>query len=274
MSILKKKSLWFTLYGILITVAFLYLLFPSDIVKSRLEDALNSPDLIFKTESLRPSFPLGLKLKNITISSAPSGNFSFQGNLLDLQLSLLSFFKKHIYIGVSGKAYGGDFDGRFALASLSRMYPPIEGKLNFQNINLAKYTLIRNLMGKELTGKAGGSLEYTLADEVSKNNSGKIALFLTKGTFPLAETFLGLNRIDFDRGEMQAQLKNGSIKLEKLEVFGSQVNCYLKGEIIPADDFKSSQLNLNGFIEILGKNKVKTTVTISGTLASPTLRYI
>ena len=38
MSILKKKALWFTLYGILITVIFLYLLFPSDIVKSRLEE--------------------------------------------------------------------------------------------------------------------------------------------------------------------------------------------------------------------------------------------
>ena len=112
MSILKKKALWFTLYGIFITVVFLYLLFPSDIVRSRLEDAVNSSGFILKMESLRPSLPLGLKMKNITISSGLIGNISFQGDLLDLQLNPLSFFQKHTYLGLSGKAYGGNFDGR------------------------------------------------------------------------------------------------------------------------------------------------------------------
>ena len=57
MSILNKKLLWFTLYGIFITVVFLYLLFPSDLVKSKLENAVNSQDFILKIESLQPSLP-------------------------------------------------------------------------------------------------------------------------------------------------------------------------------------------------------------------------
>ena len=126
MSILIKKTLWFTLYGIFITVVFLYLLFPSDIVQSRLEDAVNSSGFILKMESLRPSLPLGLKLKDITISSASSADIPFQGDLLDLQLNPLSFFQKHTYLGLSGRAYGGDFDGRIGLASLSQIYPPVE----------------------------------------------------------------------------------------------------------------------------------------------------
>jgi hypothetical protein len=62
--------------------------------------------------------------------------------------------------------------------------------------------------------------------------------------------------------------------MEKLEIFGSQINYFLKGEITIADDFKLSQLNLNGVIEILGPNKAKMNVTIGGTLTNPIFRYI
>jgi len=210
MSILKKKALWFTLYGIFITVVFLYLLFPSDVVKSRLEEAVNSPDFILKMEKLRPSLPFGLKLKNITISSASSTNIPFQGDLLDLQMNPLIFFQKNKYIGLSGQAYGGDFDGRIGLASLSQIYPPVEGKLKFKNIDLARDSLIRTLLGREITGKASGDWTYISTGEVSKNSSGTIALFLTKGTYPLAEPFLGLKRIEFDRGEYKLNLKMAS----------------------------------------------------------------
>jgi len=274
MSILKKKTLWFTLYGIFITVVFLYLLFPSDIVQSRLEDAVHSSGFILKMETLRPSLPLGLKMKDTTISSASSVNIPFQGDLLDLQLNPLSFFQKHTYLGLSGKAYGGKFDGRVGLASLSQMYPPKEGNLNFQNIDLTRYAFIKTLLGREITGGARGNLSYISAKEISGKGYGTIALFLTKGTYPLAEPFLGLKRIEFDRGEIKAQLKNGSLKMEKLEISGPQINCFLKGEITLADDFKLSQLNLTGVMEISGQNKVKMNVTIGGTLTNPIFRYI
>jgi type II secretion system protein N len=255
-------------------VVFLYLLFPSDIVRSKLEDAVNSSGFILKMETLRPSLPWGLKMKNITISSASSADIPFQGDWLDVQLNPWSFFQKHTYLGLSGRAYGGKFDGRVLLASLSKIYPPVEGNLNFQNIDLAGCALIKTLLGKEITGGAKGNLSYISAKEIHGKDSGTIALFLTKGTYPLAEPFLGLKRIEFDRGEIKAQLKNGILKMEKLEIAGQQINCFLKGEITLADDFKSSQLNLNGVMEIMGQNKAKMNVTIGGTLANPIFRYI
>lgn len=274
MSILNKKALWFTLYGIFITVVFLYLLFPSDLVKSRLENAVNSPDFIFKMESLRPSLPFGLKLKNIVLSSTSPANISFQGDSLDLQFRPWSFLKKHTYLGLGGKAYGGNFDGRVGITSLSKIYPPIEGKLNFKNIDLARFALIKIFLGKEVTGKINGIWTYISNGEVGKNSSGTIALFLTGGAYPLVEPFLGLNRIEFDRCEIQAQLKNGIIKIEKLQTSGPQINCLLKGEITLADDLKNSQLSLNGTMEISGKNKAKMNINIGGTLANPISRYI
>ena len=272
MRFLKKKWLWFSAYGIFITLAFLYLLFPSELAKSRLEDSINTSNFMVKSTSLNPALPLGIKLKNVTISSAQEFVL-FQGELLDLQLSLLSVFRKKYFIGFTGLAYEGSFDGRAGFASFAKVYPPSELILSFENIDIGKYPLFKGDPGKSFTGKTRGTLTYS-TDETGKSMSGTLALFFKKGFYPLTEPFLGVNRIDFDRGEIQAQLKNGIFKLEKVETYGPQINCFLKGEITPAADFRNSQLNLNGTIEILGKDKAKMKVTINGTLANPVVRYI
>jgi type II secretion system protein N len=254
-------------------MVFLYLLFPSELVKSRLEDSINVSDFMVKSESLHPALPLGIKLKNVTISSQTLESALFQGELLDLQPNLLSFFRKNTYIGLSGKAYEGSFDGRVGFVSLTKVYPPTEITLNFENIDIGKYFLLRGDLGKSFTGRARGTLTY-ITDEAGRSASGTLTLFFKNGFYPLAEPFLGVTRIDFDRGEIQAQLKNGILKLDKMETFGPQINCLLKGEITPAADFRNSQLNLTGTIETLGKDKVQLKVAIGGTLANPAMRYL
>jgi len=261
---------WFIGYGILITLVFLYLLFPGELVKSRLEDSISSGELIIKSASLHPAMPLGIKLKNVTLSSQES--VLFQGELLDLQFNLLSLFRKNTYIGFSGLAYDGSFEGRAGLIALTKVYPPVEVILNFENIEIGKHPLFKGDPGKVFTGKASGTLTY-LTNEATKSASGTITLFLKKGFLPLAEPFLGVTKIDFDRGELRAQLQNGILKVEKIETFGPQVNCFLKGEITPAADYKNSQLNLSGTVGISGKDKVIVKVAISGTPANPQVRF-
>ena len=274
MNILKKKFLWLTLYTILVTLLFLYLLFPSGLVQSRLEEAFHSTDFVLKTKSLKPSLPLGIKMKKATISSASSAHVLFQSDLLDIQIKPLSLFQKNTSIRISGKAYGGNFDGQFGLHSLSKIYPLKEGILKFQDVDLARYSSIQTLLGKNMTGKAKGSWQYQATGQGDRSLSGSISVFVTKGAYTLIEPFLGLNRIDFDRGEIQGRFQGGSFLMEKLEITGSQVKCSLKGEITPADDLKNSRLNLSGTMEIPGQNKAQMNVTISGTLANPIFRYI
>jgi type II secretion system protein N len=272
MRILKNNILWFTLYGILITLIFMYLLFPADIVKDRLEASLSSPNFGFQAQSLQTSLPLGLKFKNVIIHATAAGNFMLQTEMLDVQPQLSGLFKKYSYVGLSGYAYGGSFDGNVGLLSWNNAYPPIEGKLKFRNIDLARFNFLAGELGKEVTGKASGSLFYNIASAAKQNPAGRITLMLVKGNYPLSEAFLGINKIEYDRLEIQAQLEDGGLKIEKLEMFGPQINCSLKGDIVMAGDLKNSRLNLTGVIEIQSKNKLK--ITIGGTLANPISRYI
>jgi len=273
MSFLKKKALWFTVYGIFITIVFMYLLFPGELLKSKLESSINSAQFAVHSSSLHASFPLGFKLKNVTISSESPANVFFQGEALDVQFNLSSIFRRRTYIGLSGNAYDGSFNGTAGILSLSQAYSPAEAKLNFKNIDLEKYTLIKDKLGRTITGKARGILTYN-TDEAGKITAGDLKLLLSKGAYLLAEPFLGIARIDFENGDIQAEFVNGSIKLQKLEISGAQINCLLKGEITPQADFINSRLSLDGTMEIRGKDNVKMKITIGGTLANPVMRYI
>lgn len=275
MRFLKKKVLWLTIYTIGITGVFLYLLFPSQLAKQQLETSAESSGFILKAGSLQPALPLGVKLRDVTMRlSQTSADIFFQGELLDLQFNPLSFFQKHRYINFKGKAYNGNFDGRAGFLSFAQMNPPAEGKINFHNIDLAKYNPTGLSLFKGMTGQAKGSAFYVKDDATSKNSIGKFSLYLTKGGYPLPEPFLGISRLEYDRGEVQAQLKDGNVKLEKFEFYGSQVNCFLNGDIQVSDRIDESRLNLKGTLEIAGKSKIKMNITVGGTLASPLFRYI
>jgi len=275
MRFLKNKILWLTIYAIGITFVFLYLLFPSPLVLQQLEASADSAGFVLKAGALHPSLPLGIKLKDLTLRSSqlPADVLS-QSDLLDLQFNLLSIFQKHKYVHFSGKAYGGKFDGSAGFLSFAQTSPPAEGKINFQNIDLARYSPPGLPLFKGMTGLARGSLFYVMDDSTGRIPVGKLELSLAKGTFPLPEPFLGVSRIVFDRGEIQAQLKNGSVTLNKFEIYGAQMNCFLSGNISLADRVDLSLLNLKGVVEIAGKNKIKMNVTIGGTLANPLFRYI
>lgn len=275
MRLLKNKVLWLTIYAIGVTGVFLYLLFPSTVVLQQLEAGAGSSGFILKAGSLHPSLPLGIKLKDLTVRmpDIPSEIF-FQGELLDVQLSPMTFFGKLKTIRFKGRSYSGSFDGSAGFTSLLPMKLPAEGKINFQNIDLARYNPPGFPFLKGMTGHARGSAFYAQNDPVSRYPLGKVSLYLSRGSYPLREPFLGVTRIEFDRGELQAQLKNGSVMLEKLEIYGAQMNCFLNGSITLADRLDDSQINLKGVLEIVGKNKIKMNVTVSGTLANPSFRYI
>jgi type II secretion system protein N len=273
MQILKNRILWFIIYGFAVTVLFLYILFPSDIVKSRLESEVRSPDFTLNIGSVWPSLPLGLKLINPVINYTARKDALFAAETLDIQPNWFSLFRKRNYINLSGKAYGGYYDGSIGLISTGKSFPPPEGKMNFESIDLSRYGFLKTQLGRDITGKARGSINYNNATDNYQTLIGAVELFLTKGSYSLTEPFLGLNRIEYERGEIKAKLSNGSLIIEKLEIVSPQLNCFLKGEINLAPSLEQSRLNLTGTLEIISKSKMKTNVNISGTLANPVSRY-
>jgi type II secretion system protein N len=275
MRFLKNRIVWLTIYAIGITGVFLYLLFPSQLVLQRLEAAVNSAGYLLKAGSLRPSLPLGIKLKDLTVHPVQaSSDTLFQGEFMDLQFNPFSIFRKSKTVYFNSRAYGGSFDGRADFLSFDQTNPPAGAKIHFQDVDIARcnpavFPLIRGM-----TGRAEGSMSYVLDNPANRISTGKMLLFLTGGSYALPEPFLGISRFEYDRGEVSAKWQKGSVTLEKFEIFGSRMKCSFQGDIQLAPRLEESRLNLKGVLEMSGNNPVKMNVTVGGTLASPSFRYI
>ena len=275
MRILKHKVLWLTLYAIGITGVFLYLLFPSKPALEHVEALTSGSEYTVKADALNPSLPLGFKFRNLTVqSSGPAADVLFQGEALDLQFNPVSLLGKYRTVYFSGRAYGGQFDGNAGFASLAKPAMPAEGTISFKNIDLSKLQRQSLSITKGMTGTIKGALAYAAGKDGKPGSAGKLAVYLTRGAYPLPEPFLGVNKIEYDRGEIQAQIKETTVKLDKFEFYGAQVNCFLTGDVQLADRMDQSRLNLKGTLEIAGKAKIKMNVTVEGTLANPSFRYM
>ena len=275
MRFLKNRILWLTIYAIGITGMFLYLLFPSQLVLQRLEATVNSAGYLLEAGSLRPSVPLGIKLKDLTVHSAqaPSDTL-FRGEFMDLQFNPFSIFRKNKTVYFNSRAYGGSLDGRVDFLSIDQANTPAGGRIHFQYIDIARCSPAVFPLIRGMTGRAKGSASYVLDNPANRISTGKMLLFLTGGSYPLPEPFLGVSRIEYDQGEVSAKWQNGSVTLEKFEFFGSRMKCSLQGDIQLAPRLEESRLNLKGVLEMSGNNNVKMNVTVGGTLASPSFRYI
>lgn len=274
MRFLKNTKVWLILYAVVVTGFFLYVLFPSELVLRRLEAASSASAYILKAKALSPSMPFGVHFKEVVVrAQEPPANVLFQGESLDVQVNPVSLLRKNKTLYFSGKAYGGKFSGHAGFASLAKPGKPVEGSISFKDMDLVRYHQQGLPVFRGMSGILKGSAEYG-ALSGGANASGKLSLYLTKGVYPLPEPFLGVNRIEFEQGEIQAQLKDSMLKVEKFELRGTQINCVLTGDIQMGNRMDESRLNLKGVLEIAGKNKIKMNVTVGGTLTNPSFRYI
>ena len=83
-----------------------------------------------------------------------------------------------------------------------------------------------------------------------EKRDGKSRFHADERHLPLLESFLGFEKIDFSKVEGKASFRNGALKITQLTLTGEKLRCSLKGNIILADDFQDSRIDLNGTIEI------------------------
>ena len=141
----KNRIFWFIVYGVFITCVFLYLLFPSELVKPDLEAAASSADYAFRTKTLRLSLPLGVKLGEASVYAPPSSpNAVFHGKWLDAQLLPWSVLGKIRQLRFKGEAYGGRFSGNAGLLAMGS----VGSRFKFGNFEVGGFERKRGVVGQ------------------------------------------------------------------------------------------------------------------------------
>ena len=274
---INKQILGYTLYGILIFIALLYLRFPNDVVVNYVVSTLSerNPNVMLSIDSIKPSFPPGLTAKNLTFGFKDEADSTIQADMLTVRPGLLSLLRGKSTLILDAITYGGTIEGNLAIANLRSGEGPVNTEISFDSLNIDKCSYLTDKLGRQITGKLQGSLTYTIGNEGFAGSTGNLNFTILNGTYQLLESLFGFDKLDFSKVEGQMTLKSGVLKIDKLKLTGEKVRCSLKGNIVlNSNAIKSSHMDITCNVEIPGQNNKKVSILVGGTLGKPTTKIM
>jgi type II secretion system protein N len=266
----------YILAGIVMLLGFLYLRFPKEDLRDYLTAAAAArfPGTSFAVGALRPSFPPGFMLKDVTVVFRDRPEAILHADRLNVRPGGLALLRGRYAIVMAAEGYGGNAEARIDFSRLLSFRGPLNAEAGVNNVRIEKCAWLREALARPITGTLKGSITFTGSAEALKNGTGNIEFALTNGAYPLLESFLGIQKIDFTRVEGKVAYRNGALKINQLTLSGEKIRCSLKGNILLADHVKESQIDLSGTIEIPGQGNKRITLNIGGTLANPVSRFM
>ena len=241
----KKKWLIYAAYLLIVAVFFLYLLFPSEAVKSyvRYQMAALAPGMDFSIAHVKPGFPPSLVFSNISIAYQNKPVASVER--LTLLPDYLSLFKRGIAFRFSGKVYGGKMDGKANIATDGRSQQ-VKARIAFVNIRVDNVPILKSLANYQVTGAVAGNIEYS--GPTNGNGSGKAEVSVSGCRVKLDPPLFGIPQVGFDLASADVDLKNQQLNLKTLTVKGPDLSGNANGKILLRDPFENSRLQLTGKI--------------------------
>ncbi len=273
---INRAIIGYPLAGIVMLLVFLYLRFPGEALTDYVKAAVAAryPGAMLSIDTIRPSFPPGFALSDITVGSRNRPDPIFRADGLTIRPGELALLRGRLAILATATGYGGEARGRVEFSRLFSLRGPLTAAMDIRDLRIDKWAWLRELFVRQVTGTLKGSIAFSGTAEALKNGTGTVDFTLTNGTYPLQESFLGLEKIDYSRVEGKASFRNGALKVTQLTLTGDKLRCSLKGNILLADDFQASQIDLNGTIELPMMGNKRVTLTIGGTIGNPKSRVI
>ncbi|MBE9503297.1 MAG: type II secretion system protein GspN [Proteobacteria bacterium] len=265
-----KKWIAYTIYGILITVAFLYLRFPSDSAGRYIRSIVqgSNPNIVLSFDSVRPCFPPGIRLNSLSVSFKSKPGSTIKADVAKVRPALTSLLSGKLLLLLYADAYEGSMRADINFANRFSTKGPVRIKTEFNDINLGKCSCIKMAAGRQVDGRLSGYLSYNGKWDGVINSRGNAKLALLDGNIQLLGDIFGLKELDFDKIEVDMTLKNRALKITKFDITGKQLSGSFTGNIFLDRDIMQSRLAIKGDIEIPALDR-KVSTTLKGTVSKP-----
>ncbi|MCG2739851.1 MAG: type II secretion system protein GspN [Syntrophaceae bacterium] len=265
----------YILAGVAMLILLLYLRFPggafTDYIRA---EAARYPGLLLSIDAVEPAIPPGVTLENITAGFRGSPEATLHADRIGIRPGWLSLLRGRLALVMAAEGYGGDIRGQVEFADIFSVKGPLSARMNLREIRIEKCAWLRDALAGRITGTLKGSAAFSGVAESLKNGTGNIDFTLTNGSYQLLENLFGFERIDFNKVDAKVSFRNGALKIAGLTLNGEKIRISLKGNILLADDFRESRIDLNGSIEIPTQGNKRLTLAISGTLGNPKTRFM
>lgn len=263
-----KKISGYLLITTIFLVCFLYIRFPGQAVQSYLLNTMAEryPSVSFSLQSVSLGFPPGLIMENILLGFNGNPESSARLESLRIRPRLSGYLVGRTSFAITALAYGGDVKGRVNFPHLALDTMPASVEIALQNVNLERIAYLKERLGRQISGKLSGAYTY--------RGDSQFDFTVQNGTYQLVDKLVGIDRLEFSRAEVQITLKGSLMKVNKLTLTGDKMNISLKGDIVLNSEFKNSEINLTGTMELAAMNNRKVSLLITGTIGNAKTRYL
>ena len=244
MQVLKTRILW-AIYIICAALFFFYYLFPSDTIKEYLADQIHQaqPYITVKISGLKPAFPPGLKLYNLSVYHL--GRTIAGLDNLKISPDILSLFLATTHLRFEGNGYGGMLKGRVDIINQS---PGREMMIDadLTGIQVDQIEALSAATTHEISGNLEGTLTFksNTPDQVLTGD-----LILSGGQIEFSPPVLNQNVLTFDTIEAELELSGRTLTIDRCQLEGNQLEADVAGTIKFSDHSARKILNLSGTVK-------------------------
>jgi type II secretion system protein N len=265
----------YILAGIAMLFVCLYLRFPGEALADYVKAfAARYPGSLLSIDKIRPTFPPGLALANVTIGDRDHPEATLRMDDLSVRPGGLSLLMGRLTLLLTAKGYGGEATGRVDFSRLFSLGGPLSAGASLRDVRIEKCAWLQEALARQVTGTLQGTVSLSGTMEALNNMTGNVDFTLTNGVYPLIDGFLDVKKIDFSKIEGKLSFLNGAIKITQLTLTGEKLRVSLKGNILMANEFPESRIDLSGTIELPGQGSKRLTLNISGTIDNPKTRLM
>lgn len=270
-----RDLIGYALYGILVTIIFLYWCFPTVLLQNYIVSAATeaNPNIVLSVGKTGITFPPAIKIEDLVIHLSKKADTTFEADSITVRPSLRNLLLKRSLFLIMARLYSGNMMAYIDFKNPVGNERPVSIDLTLENINIGKCTYVKGTSGRQIEGFLTGSATFDGQWTNVLNGTGNAVFSLHNGSIRLLQPVFGFDNVAFDIMEGDIDLKNRVLKINTINVAGKQINGSLKGTIFLHKDITKSSLSLAGNIEMPGLNRTLS-ISLRGTIANPVPRFI
>jgi type II secretion system protein N len=239
-------------------VIFAYLTFPYDRLKDRILVEFDAPkpgkpsgQQHLEIDSIGPYWLSGLSVKGVRLISRhapgpegelPPSKFTIDEGHVRISLMQLLIGRKTVWFG--GKVYGGGVDGWARMNSEGLVL-----EVAVENVDIGQVDALGDVVsGLPLTGTLKGKIAFVIPEQKLAKATGTVALSIADltagdGKSKIAGK-LALPKLNVGAFELEAEAKEGVLKVDKLGTQGQDLDLGGDGKVLLRDPFGESNADL------------------------------
>jgi len=266
-----RKYGGYAAFAVAALLLFAWMRMPSEIIRSLVLSALskNQAGVQVRLDSAELVFPFGVALRGLSVQAADSGGLKVAADTVMAQPVLLSLLTGRLALRIESAAMGGRIDGDIAFRNRFSASGPLQADLRFGGINAADCPWLAAILGRAVRGRVDGRLRFDGLPGRWTAGSGNLELALVNGLISFKAPLFGLQEMIFTRMEGNMELDNGTLKVNRLQVAGDQIQGNFQGNIRLERDLPLSRIALRGDVNLPAAGTERFAVAVGGTVSNP-----